>query len=368
MLGLNRIQLRQHWTGSSKEKSRMIYRKGSLSIQAELTKVDGKPHGGATLTFGNSRVVVEPPRTQPDEVDAAQKTGRIEVVSIRPTVRQRVERKPPGTNQRSPLPLRSKPLLPRNSRNANHSRDAGKPWRRWWEAWQRAGAGVWLDSDQMVLAAGHTGEPLGGTSRNTGRFQAHLLAGQSPEAGLYGAVRFTTFPSGKLHKLPGKDLCIRLYLDTCGVVDDDLMEVAPNLDNCEMADALSQRDFRQGAQAPGWTPMRSNGCHWLVYNSKVTESREWRSLPMFRGSRDSAPIGMTKVTDKWICKVAGLETALVVGTSAGKPGSRTAVSTHSLPGHEVYTALWLSEGISEAGRDRLRKRPPGRRDHSSLRI
>jgi hypothetical protein len=48
----------------------------------------------------------------------------------------------------------------------------------------------------------------------------------NPAAGYSAAVRFKAFPSGKLRSLPGRDLCIRLWLDGSGVKDDDLREVA----------------------------------------------------------------------------------------------------------------------------------------------
>ena len=48
----------------------------------------------------------------------------------------------------------------------------------------------------------------------------------NPAEGLYGAVRFKPFRAGALAKLPGKELCIRLYLDDSGILDEDLKDVA----------------------------------------------------------------------------------------------------------------------------------------------
>jgi hypothetical protein len=315
------------------------------SIQAELTKLDERMEELRSIS-GIAEWLSNYQELKVTK-SSAQKKLADRRVSIRPTIRQRVEaslrEQVKGANSALIEALAVKELQNRDPQVAK-PRNLGEVV----EAWQRAGAEFgWISINEV--GGGPHWQPLA----NPGEMQSlpgSPFSRTKPEAGLYGAVRFTIFPSGKLHKLPGKDLCIRLYLDTCGVVDDDLKEVA-QLNKLQWLTLYRSEISDKGLEhLAGLKEIRRIGLH----NSKVTDEG-MEVIAQFRGL-EGLGIGMTKVTDKGFAKLQGLKQLWLL--DIGGTGI-TDSSVDTLLGMKKMRALWLNADISEAGRDRLRKAFPG---------
>ena len=315
------------------------------SIQAELTKLDARMKELRSVS-GIAEWLSNYQELKVTKASAQKKLEDLRV-SIRPTIRQKVDaslrEQIKGANGASIEALAAEELQKRDPQVAI-PRNLGELV----EAWKRAGAEFgWIKINEV--GGGPHWEPLA----NPGEIKSlpgSPFSRTKPEAGLYGAVRFTTFPSGKLQKLPGKDLCIRLYLDTCGVVDDDVKEVA-QLNKLQWLTLYRSEISDKGLKhLAGLKEIRRIGLH----NSKVTDEG-MEVIAQFRGL-EGLGIGMTKVTDKGFAKLQGL-TQLWLLDIGGTGVTDSSVDT--LLGMKKMRALWLSEGISAAGRDRLRKAFPG---------
>ena len=319
------------------------------ALQAELTRLDERMEELRSLS-GIAEWLPKYQELKETKASAQKKLGERKV-SIRPAARQKLEaslreqiKEANGAkNEAASIEaLAARELLKREPQLATprNLRDVVA-------AWQRAGAEFgWIKINEV--GGGPHWQPLA----NPGELRSlpgSPFSRTNPQAGLYGAVRFTKFPSGKLQKLPGKDLCIRLYLDTCGVVDDDLKEVA-QLHKLQWLtlyrDEISDKGLEHLA---GLKEIRRIGLH----NSKVTD-KGMDVIARFKGL-EGLGIGMTKVTDKGFAKLEGLTQLWLL--DIGGTGV-TDNSLDTLLGMKKMRALWLSAGISENGRDRIRKAFP----------
>jgi hypothetical protein len=136
-------------------------------------------------------------------------------------------------------------------------------------------------------------------------------------SGYYGAVRFTTFPMGKLASLPERELCTRLWLDSSGVTDDDLKEVA-----------------------------KLNQLQWLaLYRSKVTDA----GLRHLTGLTKLRRLGLhdTQVSDEGMKEVARLKQLQYLGLGATQVGD---AGLKKLSGLKQLRLLDLAEtGVTDEG-------------------
>ncbi len=173
----------------------------------------------------------------------------------------------------------------------------------------------------------------------------------NPKEGLYGAVRFKTFRPGVLSNLPGKELCIRLYLDSCGVKDKDLQEVG-QLKNLQWL-TLYRSDITDAGirHLAGLRKLNRLGLH----DSKVGDE-SMKIVASFAGL-EVLGIGRTNVTDVGLFELAGLKDLWLLDIAETQI---TDASIVTLLGMKKMRMLYMSSAISQEGRDQLQKAIHGR--------
>jgi hypothetical protein len=210
--------------------------------------------------------------------------------------------------------------------------------------WEQAGAEFgWIKIDRA--GGSPHWEPLADHS------EIHSLPGSpfsrtKPEEGLYGAVRFKTFRPGALSKLPGKELCIRLYLDTCGVKDKDLQEVG-QLNNLQWLTLYRSEISDAGLKhLAGLKKLNRLGLH----DSNVGDEG-MKIVANFTGL-EVLGIGKTNVTDIGLAELAALKQLWLLDIAET---AITDASIVTLLGMKKMRMLYMSSAISQEGRDQLQK-------------
>lgn len=210
--------------------------------------------------------------------------------------------------------------------------------------WEQAGAEFgWIKVDK--LGGSPHWQPLADHS------ELYTLPGSpfsraNPKEGLYGAVRFKTFRPGAINKLPGKELCIRLYQDSCGVKDKDLLEVG-QLTNLEWLTLYRSEISDAGLQhLAGLKKLKRLG----LYDSRVGDEG-MKIVAIFTGL-EVLGIGKTNVTDIGLAELAGLKQIWLLDIA---DTLITDASIVTLLGMKKMRMLYMSSYISQEGQNQLQK-------------